>query len=103
MARMIDADKVVPLCRLLLVGHDKGVADAIAKNLQDVVDTHTVDAVPVVRCRDCVHAVEIEKDHIRKLFIDGTKACDIGRGDLYYGESIIGNDGFCDSGERKEK
>ena len=62
----------------------------------------TVDAVPVVRCRDCIHAVEIEKDYIRKLFIDGTKQCELGRADTLFGYSIITNDGFCDSGERKD-
>ena len=61
-----------------------------------------VDAVPVVRCRDCIHAVEIEKDYIRKLFIDGTKQCELGRADMCFGYSIISNDGFCDSGERKD-
>lgn len=62
----------------------------------------TIDAVPVVRCKDCVHAVEIEKDYVRKLFVDGTKQCELGRADTVFGYSIISNDGFCDSGERKE-
>ena len=61
-----------------------------------------VDVVKVVRCKDCVHAVDIEKDYIRKLFIDGTKQCELGRGDLCYGASIVSHDGFCDSGERKD-
>lgn len=65
-------------------------------------DAPTVDAVEVVRCRDCIHAVEIEKDYIGALFIDGTKQCELGRGDPFFGYSIITNDGFCDSGERKE-
>ena len=69
---------------------------------------HVIDSIPaadvveVVRCKDCVHAVEIEKDYIRKLFIDGTKQCELGRGDQCFGYSIISNDGFCDSGERKD-
>jgi hypothetical protein len=62
----------------------------------------SVDAVEVVRCRACVHAVEIEKDYVRKLFVDGTKQCELGRADTVFGYSIISNDGFCDSGERKE-
>ena len=62
----------------------------------------TVDAVEVVRCRDCIHAVEIEKDYISNLFIDGTKQCELGRADTLFGYSIITNDGFCDSGERKD-
>lgn len=56
--------------------------------------------IPVL-CRDCVHAVEIEKDYIRNLFIDGTKQCELGRGDPCFGYPIISNDGFCDSGERR--
>ena len=61
----------------------------------------TVDAVPVVRCRDCIHAVEIEKDYISALFIDGTKQCELGRADTLFGYSIISNDGFCYRGERR--
>lgn len=55
----------------------------------------------VVRCRDCVHAIEIERPYIKSLFIDGTRECDIGRGDLCYGASIASLNGFCDSGERR--
>ena len=71
--------------------------------VQSVLETvQAVDAVEVVRCRACVHAVEIEKDYVRKLFVDGTKQCELGRADTVFGYSIISNDGFCDSGERKE-
>lgn len=71
--------------------------------VQSVLETvQTIDAVEVVRCKDCVHAVEIEKDYIRKLFVDGTKQCELGRADTVFGYSIISNDGFCDSGERKD-
>lgn len=60
-----------------------------------------IDAVEVVRCKDCIHAVEIEKDYIRNLFIDGTKQCEEGRGDMCYGVSIVSDGGFCSSGERR--
>lgn len=71
--------------------------------VQSVLETvQAVDAVEVVRCRACVHAVEIEKDYVRKLFVDGTKQCELGRADTVFGYSIISNDGFCDSGERRE-
>lgn len=69
---------------------------------KQIADAPTVDAVEVVRCRDCIHAVEIEKDYISALFIDGTKQCELGRADTLFGYSIISNDGFCDSGERKD-
>lgn len=69
---------------------------------KQIADAPTIDAVEVVRCRDCIHAVEIEKDYISALFIDGTKQCELGRADTLFGYSIISNDGFCDSGERKD-
>ena len=69
---------------------------------KQIADAPTIDAVEVVRCRDCIHAVEIEKNYISALFIDGTKQCELGRADTFFGYSIISNDGFCDSGERKD-
>lgn len=78
-------------------------ADAVTMQGVKIINQFpAVDAVPVVRCRACVHAVEIEKDYVRKLFVDGTKQCELGRADTVFGYSIISNDGFCDSGERKD-
>ena len=51
--QMIESDKVAPLFRLLLMSYPKDVADAMCENIQEIVDAHTVDAVPVVRCKDC--------------------------------------------------
>ena len=51
--RMIESDKVVPLFRLLLIGKPEEVADEICEDVQAIVDIHTVDATPVVRCKDC--------------------------------------------------
>lgn len=93
--RLIDADA-------LIAEYDRVHVGEPGKARKLIADAPTVDAVPVVRCKDCVHAVEIEKDYIRKLFIDGTKQCELGRGDQCFGYSIISNDGFCDSGERKD-
>lgn len=77
----------------------RGFLPAFAQAVLEI--AQAVDAVEVVRCKDCVHAVEIEKDYVRKLFVDGTKQCELGRGDAVFGYSIVSNDGFCDSGERK--
>ena len=77
-------------------------ADAVTMQGVKIINQFpAVNAVEVVRCRDCVHAVEIEKDYIRNLFIDGTKQCELGRGDPCFGYPIISNDGFCDSGKRR--
>lgn len=43
--RMIEADKVIPLVRLLLLFHPN--AERIIEDMQDVVDSHTIEAEPV--------------------------------------------------------
>ena len=93
--RLIDANA-------LIAEYDRVHIGEPGKARKLIADAPTVDAVEVVKCRDCIHAVEIEKDYIGALFIDGTKQCELGRGDPFFGYSIITNDGFCDSGERKE-
>ncbi len=45
--RLIESDKVIPLMRLLLLFNPN--ADKICKDMQEVVDIHTIDAVPVKR------------------------------------------------------
>lgn len=43
--RMIEADKVIPLVRLLLLFHPN--AERIVEDMQAVVDSHTIEAEPV--------------------------------------------------------
>lgn len=62
----------------------------------------TIDAVPVVRCKDCVHSAPLEGYASRKFEIGlNCRAC---RGDSGYG--ILGlsftvPDGYCDDGLRR--
>lgn len=92
--RLIDADALIKEAN---ADGAYGYVDA-----KQIAGAPTIDAVEVVRCRECKHAVEIEKDYISALFIDGTKQCELGRADTLFGYSITTNDGFCDSGERKD-
>lgn len=71
---------------------------------EEVEQAKTVDAVEVVRCKDCKYAVEIEKPYVKDLFVSGVKKCSACRGDSSYGfsESIVSPDYFCNEGERKE-
>lgn len=47
--RLIDADKLLDILDVMIVGHTS------ASDVYDVVDgMSTVDAEPVVRCKDCV-------------------------------------------------
>ena len=76
-----------------------------------LVATPTVDAVEVVRCKDCVYADELDKH----CDINGNRYrhCNIYRGEeeknvwhkykKYYRDySLVKVDGFCDEGERKD-
>ena len=55
----------------------------------DIEEMPTIDAVPVVRCKDC----------IRRYDTDECPMCYLSEGKYY--EYTNGN-GFCDRGERKE-
>ena len=47
--RLIDADKLLDILDVMIVGHKS------ASDVYDVVDSmSTVDAVEVVRCKDCI-------------------------------------------------
>ena len=85
--RTIDADKLVDMlyddefAALCPLGEVSGVVDACP----------TVDAVPVVRCKDCKH--RIYKDM-------GEEIGEIGGCGLF--NCAMPNEGFCSHGERKD-
>lgn len=65
----------------MTVGYDHAIADVVVT----VHEQPTVDAVEVVRCKDCKHR-------------DEGGFC-MGRG---YPEQLVPDDGYCDKGKRKE-
>lgn len=64
----------------------------------------TVDAVAVVRCRDCRFAQPISERAARAFDAERVRDCTAQRGDwkMVYGFSVVAADGYCDEGERKE-
>ena len=83
MARLIDADALLDYFRN--EHHESEVIEAVK-------DAPTIDAVPVVRCKDCKHCTPDEN-------IVG------GYGDCFYKDdihSIVNADDFCSYGERKD-
>ena len=91
MARLIDAD------RALEIVHDQGIAHPNAYHLTNYAtlvlrEAPTVDAVEVVRCRDCKH------------WDSETWFCDIhstfGHHDLEW--NMFSEDDYCSYGERKD-
>jgi hypothetical protein len=58
----------------------------------------------VVRCKDCIHAVDITNYRMAKRFGDHAKQCMRCRGDSGFGYpdlSVVYPDGFCDEGEKR--
>ncbi len=84
--RMIEADKIPPLIRLPLMKHPK--VEEIMGLMQFIIDEFTVDAVPVVRCKDCKYR-DPENYH-----------CDHAAGTMIYFPRKP--DDFCSYGERSE-
>ena len=88
--RMIDADEI----RKKAVPHTRGEHGYNANIRKwavlvgDIDDAPTIDAVPVVRCKDCKHF--IEKGGILEPWCDWHEA------------RLFCGDGFCSDGERKD-
>jgi hypothetical protein len=84
------------------------IADRI---FDEITEIPTADVVEVVRCKDCVHAVELDK-HCN-ISRTAYRHCGLLRGEetknvwhkykKYYKDySLVSLDGFCDEGELKE-
>lgn len=101
--RLIDADELrawlVKAGRFLKLQDDKRTAShAIGKIIDHVDKTPAVDAVPVIRCRDCIHRLGDEYP----MCMLHTEPCANARG--YKGEAVcVDMDDFCSFGKRKEK
>lgn len=87
--RLIDADELKAVYVSKIEGFEK-MRVAIEVIIQNIDDMPTVDAVPVVRCRDCKH------HHYEKHFDKRIPYCDR----INYGYGWQDND-YCSRGERK--
>ena len=88
MARLIDADRAIEIVR------SQGVAHPNAYHLTNYAtlilrEAPTVDAVEVVRCREC----------IRRYDTDECPMCFLSEGQYY---EFTRDDGFCDRGESED-
>ena len=85
--RLIDANRALEVVR------DQGIAHPSAYYLTNYAtlilrEAPTIDAVPVVRCKDC----------IRRYDTDECPMCFLSEGKYY---EYTNENGFCDRGERK--
>ena len=79
--RLIDADALIKEAN---AEGAYGYVDA-----KQIADAPTINAVPVVRCKDC----------IRRYDTDECPMCFLSEGQYY---EFTRDDGFCDRGERKD-
>ena len=79
--RLIDANA------LIKEANEEGAYGYV--DAKQIADAPTVDAVPVVRCKDC----------IRRYDTDECPMCFLSEGQYY---EFTRDDGFCDRGERKD-
>lgn len=88
--RLIDANK---LCEGMVSNDPVVIAAKCAP---------TVDAVEVVRCKDCLNATPL-CGIAKKYFEEECLICEMGRGDPALGYSIVLTDGFCSDGVRRDE
>ena len=107
--RLIDADNALELFRAEyqntenLIKQGEKHLDSLAEGYTEAAHiikyiSPTFDAVPVIRCRDCIHRL----GDAYSMCMLHTEACANARG--YKGEAVcVDMDDFCSFGKRKEK
>lgn len=90
--RLIDADKAIALAKDIAVETKSGsIYRHRCIDPSCIEELPPVDAVPVVRCKDCKYFVESDPSH---------PDCDYCKRMCWFG--IIGKNDYCSKGERKE-
>jgi len=99
--RLIDADALgIGKCNPDIF-EDKGYAKGWNTAIELVASAPTIDAVPVVRCRECVNYVESEDANGEKMCVKDADWC-VEDG-CYYGFSDYPTpDWYCADGKRRE-
>ena len=93
--RLIDANALKSEFEWLKSVSNETSKDEIQEIIQRIVNAPTVDAVEVVRCKDCKHWQHVE---------DGTGVCINPRFHLPgHPDPTMEHDGFCSCGERGAK
>ena len=98
--RLIDANALMELYEMgeELRDYEQVLSVPIPVIQQNIKDMPTVDAVEVVRCKDCLHSRELNK-YEKQLYLDECIGCTYHS--LSYQDSIMMGDDFCSYGERR--
>lgn len=95
--RLIDAEE---LERLFNAQIEQGATDAFDAFDDALQDALTIDAVPVVRCKDCKHST-LPSELTQRYGVPGTMTCHNRRSPC--NRRNVGGDDFCSYGERKDE
>ena len=91
--RLIDGDKLLETYKKwipqLLSKEDEGDRRGVETCIMVLEDMQTVDAVPVVRCRECIAYTPVDDNTGKCVFLIGE-------------HQYVVPDGYCYLGERKE-
>lgn len=94
---LISRSAVLEIINEVDISDCTSVDDIIDRAYADVANVHTVDAVPVVRCKDCKH----RGGYNCPMYHTETSLDDLDGFDDYNVDKTDG-DGFCHRGERRE-
>lgn len=86
-----------------LCGQDEIDQFVKAKNILGDSEEKGGNLVEIVRCRECVHAREIEDENIKRQFDDGVLFCARHRGSSFAEGSAVYGHEYCNEGRRKTK
>ena len=103
--RLIDADALTNRAEDLYIHTCSGkIIPVMAVSVWAINNTTTIDAVPVVRCKDCRYSEPMKKHGVCK-FGENALNCTQCRGDDGYGYagiSVIYPDDYCSDGAPKD-
>lgn len=99
--RLIDANALkVRMFRSKEFNYETGRFDLPVVPWHDIEDADTIDAVQVVRCRECKNGAPLPEE-ARDEFSPGVMRCLAGRGDCDK-YCTTWEDGFCDEGAKMD-
>lgn len=99
---LIDANALAKKIELMGAGFD-GIGAVLVKQIAGVLrneyDAPTINAVEVVRCKDCLHSRELNK-YEKQLYLSECVGCTYHS--VSYQDSVMMGDDFCSYGERRD-
>lgn len=98
--RPIDADALVAVPNVCKLTEYDETGSGISYNavpVKAIYDAPTIDAVPVVRCKDCKH-----RQDPKECYMCFTEVVDIEGGRMYKFTDLTCDNGFCHRGVKEE-